>query len=345
MAVYHLHVRLVRRSRGQDAVAKAAYNARSLLVNENTGRHFDYRYRGRAQYSEIIVPEGAPDWLRILAQNQQAFWSAIERVERRKDAQLAREVEISLPHELTARQREILVKEIVNEMFLKYGMVAHVSLHSPPCPERDSHNYHAHILLTLRQIEERGFGNKVREWNKKALFRKWRRELANFTNRHLERHGHKERVDDRTLKNQGIDREPTIYLGPVASYCERHGIENTRGKKLREIEKRNRLKEEAKIIDAILSQVRLDYKRQSENRLQRKSGQSPSNSDWPLQLNEHKREVALSHIMRDLQADKIPDAADFRHLSSADLDNIKKQGFDCLRNLFCQQERKRDRER
>jgi len=238
LAIFHLNARVVKSSKGQSAVAKAAYNAHDLLTNENTGDRHDYRYKGEVIFSGIFAPKDAPAWVKELTQDRQALWSAVEGAEKRKDAQLAREVEFALPHELTDQQREYLVKDFVRENFVRKGMIADVSIHAPS-REGDDRNYHAHVLLTMRRIGSDGFGEKAREWNSKAQLQEWRGQWEHLANRHLERHGHDARIDHRSLEEQGLDREPTIHVGPTATDFEREGIKTERGDMCREVEGRN----------------------------------------------------------------------------------------------------------
>ena len=181
MAIFDLSAKIVTRSRGQSAVAKAAYNSHDLLTNEKTGERHDYRRKGEVFYSGIFAPKNAPEW----AQDRQALWSAVERKETRKNSQLAREIEISLPHELTQEQREYLIKDFVRENFVRKGMVADVALHTPH-PNGDPRNYHAHVLLTMREIGPEGFGEKMRHLNKAAQLEEWREKWEHIANRYLD---------------------------------------------------------------------------------------------------------------------------------------------------------------
>ena len=236
MAVFHFTARVVSRSKGQSAVHKAAYNARTQLHDDRHGRVTkNYENEGELLFSGIFTPKNAPAW----TQDREQLWNRAEAAEKRKDAQTAREVEIALPHELTDQQREWLVKDFVREQFVRKGMIADVAIHAPD-PEGDERNYHAHILLTTRGLEGEAFGKKNREWNSKAQLQEWREAWAKTANRYLERFGHEERIDHRTLEAQGIDREPTLHLGPNAAAMEARGIETERGEQLRAIEERNR---------------------------------------------------------------------------------------------------------
>jgi len=241
VAIYHFSAKIVSRSQGQSSVAKAAYNSRSLLENEQTGERHDYRYKGEVLFSGIFAPKNAPDWVK----DREALWSAVEKRETRKNSQLAREIEMALPHELTGKQREFLVKDFVRENFVRKGMVADVAIHGPD-PGGDDRNYHAHILLTMREIGPEGFGAKMRELNGRAQLEDWREKWERLANRHLERHGHEARIDRRTLEAQGIDREPTVHLGHTASQFEREGVQTERGDLNREIVERNREREQLK---------------------------------------------------------------------------------------------------
>lgn len=254
MAIYHLNARIVKRSKGQSCVAKAAYNAHELLKNENTDERHDYRYKGEVLFSGVFAPKNAPEWAQELAQDRQALWSAVEKAEKRKDAQLAREIEIALPHELSDQERQYLVTDFVRENFARRGMIADVCIHAPS-REGDARNHHAHILLTMREIGPDGFGDKVREWNGKAQLQDWREKWEHLANRHLKRHGHAARIDHRSLEAQGIDREPTIHVGPTATDFERDGVKTERGGMNREIEEHNGQLERLRAAEKELSEA------------------------------------------------------------------------------------------
>jgi ATP-dependent exoDNAse (exonuclease V) alpha subunit len=225
VAIFHLSAKVVSRGAGQSAIAKAAYNSRSKLEDERTGQTKDYSRYGGVEFSGIFAPKDAPAW----ASDRQQLWNEVERREdasnRAASAQLAREVVIALPHELTDQQREWLVKDFVREQFTRKGMVADVNIHAPG-GEGDQRNHHAHILVTMRSIGPEGFGPKVRAWNSDAQLEQWREQWELMTNKQLERHGHEARIDRRTLEAQGIEREPTTHRGPHVDAIERrHNIE------------------------------------------------------------------------------------------------------------------------
>jgi ATP-dependent exoDNAse (exonuclease V) alpha subunit len=231
MALFHFSAKAVSRGKGQSAIAKAAYNARDKIRDEQTGQIKDYARAPGAIFSAIFAPKDAPAW----TQDRAALWNAVERAEGRKDAQLAREITLGLPHELTDDQRRQLLTDFVREQFQRKGMIADVNIHAPGC-EGDGRNHHVHILLTMRRIGPNGFGPKVREWNSREQLENWREAWERIQNRYLARYGYEARVDRRTLEAQGIDREPTTHLGPRARAIERHkGIETERGNIYRDI--------------------------------------------------------------------------------------------------------------
>jgi MobA/MobL family len=224
MAIFHLNAHPVSRGKGQSAIAKAAYNSRTKLEDERTGLKKDYSRMEGVQFSGIFAPKDAPEW----AKDRQQLWNEVERREDQSNhaekAQLAREIRIGLPHELTEQQREWLVKDWVREQLVRKGMVADVNIHEPHS-DGDDRNYHAHILVTMREIGPDGFGLKAREWNSKAQLEQWRESWEHMANKQLERHGHDVRIDRRTLEEQGIEREPTTHRGPQVDGIERRGVE------------------------------------------------------------------------------------------------------------------------
>ena len=253
MAIYHFTAKVVSRGKGQSAVAKAAYNSRERLLDERTGEVHDYRRKGGIAFSGIFAPEAAPLW----AQDRAQLFNEIERHEKRKDAQLVREVEIGLPYELTSVQRERLVKDYVREQFVRKGMLADVSIHAPD-KNSDERNHHAHILLTMREIGPDGFGDKIREWNSREQLEDWREAWERTANRYLEKHGHEERIDRRTLEAQGIGREPTTHRGPQVNAMERDGVETDRGAQWRETNERNAALAELKFeLSALENEIRV----------------------------------------------------------------------------------------
>lgn len=228
MASYHLSAQVVKRSEGRSVVAMAAYRAGAKLKDERRGIEADYSYRRGVAYAEIMTPDGSAAWL----SDRETLWNYVERIEVRKDAQLAREINMALPHELDAAQRLALVRSFVREQFVLQGMVADFAIHEPVAEKGDDpRNFHVHVLLTLRQAEARGLrGVKTRAWNSDAMLLLWRAAWAEYQNRALENARHPARVDHRSLlvrkadaaahndraAARVLDREPEIHVGPKA---------------------------------------------------------------------------------------------------------------------------------
>jgi Ti-type conjugative transfer relaxase TraA len=204
VAIYHLSVKLVKRESGRSSVASAAYRAAAILIEDRTGQTHDYTRKVGVEHSEILAPEGAPDWV----YDRGTLWNTIERIEKRRDAQLAREVEVGLPIELDGPGQLSLLRQFVRREFVARGMVADFSIHRD-----DPNNPHAHILLTMREIGPEGFGLKVRRWNERSALMGWRRGWEEVTNEHLAEAGLAVRIDHRTLKAQGLSLAPGRKIG------------------------------------------------------------------------------------------------------------------------------------
>jgi hypothetical protein len=200
MAIYHFDASVISRSKGRSATAASAYRTAEVIKDHRTGEVHDYTRKGGVLHTEIIAPDHAPAWVH----DRSALWNAVEDAERRKDAQVAREVRVALPSELTTEQNADLVRAFVQEQFVAQGMIADVAIHAPG-REGDQRNHHAHIMLTTREIGPEGFGAKNRDWNAKELLVDWRGSWAEHVNDTLERCDIHERVDHRTLVAQRAD--------------------------------------------------------------------------------------------------------------------------------------------
>jgi hypothetical protein len=243
MAIYHLSVKPVSRAGGRSATAAAAYRAAELVHDQTTGQTFDYTRKRGVEHSEIVLPTEAARRDINWARDRQALWNAAERSENRSNSRVAREYEIALPHELTRRQRLELVREFAGEIANRHGVAVDFSIHAPH-REGDMRNHHAHLLATTRVIEPGGLGDKATiEWSdgnrRKAQLEPAKKEIeairerwAVLTNEKLLEHGHEARVDHRSLEAQGIEREPTVHLGPAVASMERRGIRTEVGKRL-----------------------------------------------------------------------------------------------------------------
>jgi hypothetical protein len=233
MASYHLSAQPVKRSEGRSVVAMAAYRAGARLKDERRGIEVDFRRRRGVVHNEILAPEGAAAWLL----DRESLWNGVERMEARRDAQLAREINMALPHELDASERLALVRTFVLEHFVALGMVADIAIHAPVVEKGDDpRNFHAHVLLTMRQAGGGGLRSvKTREWNSENVLVRWRAAWAERQNGALQRQGLSQRVDHRSLADQRskalergdrvaaatLQRTPEIHVGPKARKASR----------------------------------------------------------------------------------------------------------------------------
>jgi Ti-type conjugative transfer relaxase TraA len=208
MAIYHFSGTSISRGQGRSAIAAAAYRSASKLVDERHGVIYDYTKKQDVVHAEIFLPENAPEELK----NREVLWNTVERFEKRKDAQLAREFTISLPRELSIEQNKQLIREFVKTEFVSLGMIADVCLHNDLMPDGERQP-HAHVMLTLREVGKEGFGLKVRAWNEKSNLLLWREAWANAANHHLALHGYDQQIDHRSFKDQGIELEPQYKIG------------------------------------------------------------------------------------------------------------------------------------
>nr|WP_254803943.1 Ti-type conjugative transfer relaxase TraA [Methylobacterium sp.] len=219
VAIYHLSVKAVSRAGGRSATAAAAYRSASLIQDERTGQTFDYQRRGGVEASFIVAPVGA-DWV----QDRSVLWNAAEAAERRKDAKVAREIEVALPHELDAAQRLALTRDFAEGLVARYGIAADVALHAPS-RDGDDQNWHAHILTTTRTVDANGLGAKVRVLDVPASARtevEAIRELWQDTaNAYLERAGQEVRIDRRSHLDRGLTLAPTEHVGVHATQMQR----------------------------------------------------------------------------------------------------------------------------
>jgi len=262
MAIYHLSVKIISRGKGASAIAKAAYHAAESITSEYDGKTSDYTRKKGVVYKEILLPENAPKEY----ENRAVLWNAVEKSERYKTAQLARDVEVALPRELTREQQIKLVKDYVKKQFVDNGMCADICVH-----DTNNGNPHCHIMLTMRPIEKDGkWGAKSRtengekvptvDWNNRANVEIWREQWAEEVNSYLSNIG-VEKIDHRSFKRQGKDEMPTVHLGVAAHQMEQKGIPTDRGNQNRKARSFN---DELKQIKARI--VKLDNWLKSETK-------------------------------------------------------------------------------
>jgi Ti-type conjugative transfer relaxase TraA len=177
------------------------------LHDERLDKTHDFTSKNDVLEKEILLPDGAPEWMK----DREALWNAVEKKENRKDAQSAREINIALPKELNKKQNWELARDFVNQEFVSKGMVADLTFHAGGSKEESQP--HIHIMLTMREVNEEGFGQKVRSWNDKELLKSWREHWGERCNVELARHGFDIQIDHRSLDAQGIDLEPQSKIG------------------------------------------------------------------------------------------------------------------------------------
>jgi len=234
MAIYHLHVKVIGRKSGSSAVASAAYRSGSRLRDERLDRNHDFSAKRGVVHSEVVLPENAPEaW-----SDREQLWNNVEVFEIRKDAQLAREVEFAVPRELTQAQGIALARDFVQSEFVDRGMIADLNVHSD-IGEDGLPKPHAHVMLTMRTVDENGFGPKVRDWNRTEMVERWRRRWAELANERLAELDIDARIDHRSLEAQGIALEPQNQIGAPAQRIEGEGIESDRAEIHREIARGN----------------------------------------------------------------------------------------------------------
>ena len=234
MAIYHLHVKVIGRKSGSSAVASAAYRSASRLRDERLDRNHDFSAKRGVVHSEVLLPENAPEaW-----NDRERLWNDVEAFEVRKDAQLVREVEFAIPRELTQAQGIELARDFAQSEFVDRGMIADLNVHWD-VGEDGMPKPHAHVMLTMRSMDENGFGRKVRDWNRTEMVERWRERWAELANERLTELDIDARIDHRSLEAQGIALEPQSQIGASAQRIEGEGSEADRAEMHREIARNN----------------------------------------------------------------------------------------------------------
>ncbi|MBS1092569.1 Ti-type conjugative transfer relaxase TraA [Gluconobacter sp. Dm-74] len=270
MAIYHLSVKLISRATGRSAVAAAAYRSASRLEDDRLQRTHDFTNKTGVVHSEILLPTGAPErW-----NDRSVLWNEVERTETRRDAQLAREVEFALPRELPKHAAIALAQDFVREQFVARGMVADLNVHWDIGEEDGLLRPHAHVMLSLRAVEEvsgpdsaqkrTGFGLKKREWNRPALLAIWRQRWAEQVNACLAEHDLDLSVDHRSNVARGIALEPQHKIGASAFRRKVRGEQSERVSDHIGIARRNgdRLRAEPSLVLETLTRQQSTFTRQ-----------------------------------------------------------------------------------
>ena len=255
MTSSHFSVSSVRRSRQQSAVAKAAYQSRECLFSEADNEKKDYHKKaGDILAKGIILPYNAPAEYR----DRQTLWNAVEKNEKRCDSRLAQTIVMALPEELPKTEYEELIRSYCKEQFVSKGMIADYAIH-----DNEDSNPHAHIMLTLRTIDENGAwrskchrvydldenGERIKlpsgkykhhdeytaEWSSREIVGIWRTAWADAVNRCFEKNGIDRGIDLTSYEAQGIEELPTVHLGPAATALETKDIRTELGDYNRQI--------------------------------------------------------------------------------------------------------------
>ncbi len=268
MTIYHFCAKVIGRSSGRSAVASAAYRAAEYLHDANRRRDYDYTAKEGVVHSEIMLPEGVPSRWRPVDDTRLAlqivrerFWNEVETGEKRKDAQLARDMEISLPRELGKAEAIRLARDFVREQFVARGMVADLNVHWTRAADGELQP-HAHVMLTMREVVQGpdgqgAFGKKVVAWNDRGLLAEWRNRWAEFANERLAELGHDVRIDHRSNAELGIALEPQNKIGPAGARRAERGEAAERAAEHVAIARRNGeaiLADPGVVLDAITRQ-------------------------------------------------------------------------------------------
>ncbi len=267
----HFSISIVKGSKGQSAVASAAYNSGEKLFSERDMKNKDYSRKKEVAEKEIMLPPHAPPEF----MDRERLWNSVEGNEKRFDAQYARKIVAALPREISKEDYQSLVREYCQENFVNKGMCCDYAIH-----DKGDGNPHVHILLTMRAIDEKGKwlpksrmvyvldekGDRIKlpsgnfksrkentvDWDNKKYAEVWRQEWGKITNRYLERNGRTERLDMRSYKRQGKEEIPTVHMGGAALGLERKGIDTFIGNLNRKIktfnDRRKSIMEEIKDV-------------------------------------------------------------------------------------------------
>lgn len=272
MAIYHCSIKIIGRSGGRSAVGSSAYRAGEKLEDKETGMTHDYTRKSGVVYNEVMLPNHAP----VEYQNREILWNEVQKAEKQNNAQLAREIEVGLPREMSREQQVQCVREYVQNNFAKEGMCADFAIH-----DKGDGNPHAHIMLTTRGIKENGKWDtkekkvlardengeripvidpktgqqkirdrgtkgiefvwkretvKANNWNDRNKAEEWRKAWAEECNKYLSQ---EQKIDHRSYARQGIDQTPTIHEGHKARKMEREGAVSDRCEINRQIKEYN----------------------------------------------------------------------------------------------------------
>lgn len=260
MAIYHFSVQIISRGAGKSVLAAAAYRSGEKLQDDYYGLVHDYSRKQNIVHKEVLLPVNAPE----VYCDREVLWNAVEASEKAKNAQLAREIELAIPTEISEQERASFVRDFCQKTFVEKGMCADICIH-----DKKDGNPHAHVMLTMRAFEKNGtwapkskkeyildkdgkkiYDRKKRQykcrkvnttnWNDRCKVEEWRADFAAYVNEELEKRGISERVDHRSFERQGSDFLPTTHMGVDATHMEKKGIATEVGDYNREVKEHNR---------------------------------------------------------------------------------------------------------
>ena len=357
MAIYHLCIKIISRGKGKSAVAASAYRSGEKIKNEYDGIVHDFTRKGGITHTEILLPQNAPQEF----SDRGILWNSVEKIEKSKNSQLAREIEVALPKELDREKQINLVREYVKENFVKVGMCADIALH-----DKNDGNPHCHILLTMRPLnEDKTWGAKSKkeyildkngekiklkngnyktrkinttDWNEQDKAEEWRKAWADITNKYLEENSIQEKVDHRSYQRQGIEQIPTIHLGVSATQMEKKGIATDRGNINREIKHQNAiLREISRRIKTLLNWIRRIGKEEKTEKENTKSTLPPKENllsifENLIRKNTDKNNADLEKYIESYQLLKEKNIASINQLKES-ITNLRDKNYKTTRAL------------
>jgi hypothetical protein len=339
IAIFHCHLKIIGRTSGRSSVGAAAYRTGERLKNEYDGVTHDFTNKRGIVYTEIMLPANAPTEY----QNRETLWNAVEKSEKAKNAQTAREIEIGIPKELDKTDQIELVRGYVQHNFVDCGMCADIAIH-----DKKDGNPHAHIMLTMRSIGEGGEwqakskkvydldenGNKqydpvkhqykcrketINDWDMKENVDRWRMNwMINCNNMFLDKEIN-QWIDYRSYKEQGKEQIPTIHLGSIEHQLEKSGIKSERARYNDEAREINREYEAAnRQVSKELKVLKQDIKEFETEKKQQQQSANAAARQITNQLN------ALKVQYIDLEYEKILKEA-ARQKANKEIQNIRWQ--------------------
>ena len=264
MAVYHFHVTQIKRSKGQSAVACAAYRSGEKLFSDYYGEVSDYTRKHGIIHTEILLPTHAPPEY----SNRQALWNAVEKAEPHPKAQLAYSFDIALQNEFSIEENIALARQFLMDEFVSKGMICDFAVHLPD--RKDGiQNPHFHVLCPMRPLEENGqwgakqkreyvldeHGERLRDksgeyvfnavpttdWGSPETLEHWRKAWCELCNAKFAEKGLDECIDHRSYERQGVELLPTVHEGPTVRAMEKRGVATEKGSLNRWIKATNKM--------------------------------------------------------------------------------------------------------